>query len=129
MTEQEYLEDTIKYYSKNPKKLRCETNGVCQYGSDKPGVVGCAIGRKMRKADRIKLDNDDPSGVGIDEVLRFAAELLPAWMRKMSRRFLCDLQALHDSYRFWGDVGLSDEGYDYVKSTFKEYDLKFLKNI
>jgi hypothetical protein len=129
MTEQEYLEDTIKYYSKNPKKLRCEVNGVCQYGSDEPGVVGCAIGRKLRKADRERLDNGDPNGIGIDSVLKHYPKLLPAWMRKMSENFLCNLQRLHDKGRLWDDVGLSDEGYDYVKSIFSKYDLTFLKNI
>lgn len=136
MTEQEYLEETIRYYSKNPAKLRCMANdGTCQYGSIEPGVVGCAIGRKLRKADRESLDAGDPNGVGIDTVLRFLKDgvipksTLPAWMRKMTPGFLCDLQTLHDRNEFWKSDGLSRSGFDHVKSTFSKYDLTFLNKI
>ena len=135
MTEQEYLEDTIRYYSKDPDKLRCVTEGVCHYNSAEPGVVGCAIGRKMKKADRGRLDAVDPNGVGIETVIKYIQDeeipksILPAWMRKMKLVFLCDLQRLHDKSEFWDSDGLSRVGFDHVKFKFSNYDLTFLKNI
>ena len=131
MTEQEYLEDTIKYYSKNPKKLRCEYSGTCTYSSGEKGVVGCAIGRKLTKKNREYFDRQYMNGIAIEDILDVDSDkkLLPVWMRNMSGTFLINLQGLHDSERYWDDrLGLSCYGKGYVKSKFSHLKLEFLEN-
>ena len=130
MTEQEYLEDTVKYYSKNPKKLRCQYDGACTYSSGEKGVVGCAIGRKLTKKNREYLDREYIDGITIGDILYLGIhkKLLPVWMRNMKDTFLKGLQSLHDSEQYWDDKGLSKSGKQYVKSRFSRLNLEFLEN-
>ena len=130
MTEQEYLEDTVKYYSKNPKKLRCQYDGACTYSSGEKGVVGCAIGRKLTKKNREYLDREYIDGITIEDILYLGLhkKLLPVWMRNMRGNFLISLQGLHDLERNWDDKGISNHGKHYVKSEFNHLKLEFLEN-
>ena len=130
MTEQEYLEDTVKYYSKNPNKLRCQYNGYCTYSSGEKGVVGCAIGRKLTKKNREYFDREYMDGITIGDILNLDIhkKLLPVWMRNMKDTFLKGLQVLHDTEEYWDDKGLSKSGKQHVKSRFSHLNLKFLEN-
>ena len=130
MTEQEYLEDTVKYYSKDPNKLRCEYVGSCTYSSGEKGVVGCAIGRKLTKKNREYFDRQYMNGIAIEDILNLDSDkkLLPVWMRNMKDTFLIGLQTLHDAEDCWDDKGLSKSGKQYVKSRFSHLNLEFLEN-
>ena len=130
MTEQEYLEETVKYYSKDPYKLRCQYEGSCKYSSGKKGVVGCAIGRKLTKKNREYFDRQYMNGIAIEDILNLDSDkkLLPVWMRNMKGTFLIGIQTLHDAEQYWDDKGLSKPGKQYVKWKFSHLNLEFLEN-
>lgn len=117
MTKQEFLQNTVDYYSKDPLNRRCVLNNCCYYDpvkAEKPKSNGCAIGRYLKKVNRAKFQNqmDDLSHSGIYNVYKTpdALKLLPKWMRDMEINFLQVVQNLHDDGSYWTDTGLSQEG-------------------
>lgn len=108
----QFLDDTIKYYSENVKR-RCKSEKGCFYdaatiGKDKVSA-GCAIGRWMTDAQKKKADKGGQCPV--DEL---PSDLVPKSLRKYHMEFLVSVQLLHDNDNNWHMSGLSDEGHSNV---------------
>lgn len=111
----ELLEETVKYYSKNPQERRCISNGNYSYSAitaKKSKSAGCAIGRKLKPGLSVFIDEkylNLPSGVA--EVF----EELPKNLQSLGKSFLTELQKLHDINHNWEDNGISGLGQSEVE--------------
>lgn len=110
------INDTIQYYSKDPKR-RSVYRGICLY-MHPSGKGGCAIGRLLQVPLRRKLDricyNTGNGGCNNMEI----QELLPKSLTVLGSKFLKDLQNLHDTEQCWNkDIpfGLTEYGERVVK--------------
>lgn len=99
MTKEEFLLDTVKYYSRDTNR-RCKKDR-CYYSpnsADKEGISeGCAIGRHLSPELQRKLDSLEDSGVAYEHIF----QLLPSSLQELGQEFLADVQCFHDADRFW----------------------------
>lgn len=111
MTREEFLLDTIKYYSEDTSR-RCVSEGRCTYSPKalNKNSKGCAIGRWLDKELQLKLDTFEESSVQSGKVF----DKLPKWMQGMGIYFLQHVQDLHDNGNNWNESGLSQLGKDAV---------------
>jgi len=117
------LEDTITYYSEDPKR-RCKQGKACFYSgkSVKVDTKGCAIGRLLPKEVSKFLDDTGFGGWENNEIYSIIYSLedtkdietmksIPAWFKSLdSGNFFEGLQRLHDEDLFWDENGLSLDG-------------------
>lgn len=124
MTKEEFLLDTIKYYSEDTLR-RCVENGMCTYSGKtlNKNSDGCAIGRWLNEEVRLELDALDNIPVHDDLVYN----KLPEWMRNFGKDFLENVQCLHDYDGHWNESGLSQLGNDRVNAMIKDYTLNIPK--
>lgn len=122
MTREQFLLDTIKYYSKDTSR-RCVSEGKCTYSPKtlNKNSEGCAIGRWLDEDLKLELDVNADS-VQCDEVF----QRLPDWMKSLGKSFLNSVQVLHDEDDNW-DSGLSKEGEYKVNLIIDTYDLNIPK--
>lgn len=106
MNHLEFLEDTIQYYSVDPKGRRAvNERGVCKYrifDKDDNVTAKCAIGRYI--PDRKY--NSGVEGLLISE-LQFN-KTLSAKIRPLNTEFLIAVQRLHDGLDYGRDAGFWD---------------------
>jgi len=101
------LENTLAYYSKNPKLRRSiSKEGGCSYFPESSTSDGCAIGRLIGKDLGRRLDNKDSGFVASAAVF----DALPKRVCDFGQEFLSALQALHDDNSYWTEEGLSKRG-------------------
>ena len=118
------LEDTITYYSEDPKR-RCKQGKACFYSgkSVKADTEGCAIGRLLPKEVSEFLDETGYGGWEDEENAYFmlssseynkhkeTMKSLPAWFKSLDTgNFFQRLQNLHDEDLFWDKNGLNLAG-------------------
>lgn len=84
MTREQFLLDTIKYYSENPS-FRCVTNSECAYSPKTLGKDGdgCAIGRWLDEKLKLELDRCEDASVHSENVY----QRLPEWMKSLGKSF------------------------------------------
>ena len=112
-TEQlQLLEETIEYYSKNPRAIE---NSHCCYKTS--NGHRCAIGRLLDDETLIIIRNT--GSVSANDIW----DKLPQEIRDFGINFLADLQALHDNPYNWESSGLSGEGKGFVN------DIKLRNNL
>lgn len=128
MTKEEFLLDTLEYYSGHLER-RCEADGVCKYSPkavNKQGKTeGCAIGRHLSEEGKLAFDNLPLNGITHirqDYPVTFA-KYAPLWMQEMDTFYLSAIQALHDSDDNWTDKGLSYYGKREVKTIIENFSL------
>ena len=102
---EEFLMDTVNYYSANPAERRCiNEDGSCCYapvGDSKS--EGCAIGRHLPRALAKKLDANY-----MGTVWRINTwNMLPRELQSLGQEFLRDIQNLHDNALSWYDQNLA----------------------
>ncbi len=118
MTKEEFLKDTIEFFTLDNRGFDPDTNN-CNYHC----IDGnkCAIGRYMtvEMADKSDYQNWD-----IDDIIQ--EKLLPKNVIDLGNNFLHDIQSLHDTESNWNDEGLSEEGKRNVDGII--YDFKLDKN-
>ncbi len=105
------LEETVKFYSKDPKKRRSVSpSGLCKYNGE--NNTHCAVGRCLTKKWHTVDDLDtgfSTAVTGIDK--RFSLEkMLQKKYRGLPINFWTELQRLHDVSENWNKKGLSDVG-------------------
>lgn len=127
MTKQQFLQDTVDYYSLNPLERR---NAIttedkygtirveCKYTPIKQTSEGCAIGRHVKlktakKMDELNLPINNPR----------IFKLLPIKLRALGDGFLTRVQMLHDTDHYWSSTGLTDSGVDFLKQIIHLYKL------
>lgn len=138
MTKEEFLLDMLNHYSTNPRGISKIIGEGCSYRA------GCAIGRHLVGTDDEKIAWDElEGGSGYDDIIHALSEnhteitdIRPDWLKKFSKYFLCDVQALHDSDSNWksnnkGGNNLTEKGiltlqilisaYNINREMFKEY--------
>lgn len=126
MTREEFLLDTLEYYSQDPSR-RCfhtETR-ICYYSpvnADNPNSEGCAIGRWLSPDLQLKLDDETYPGVDIDDVF----EQLPDNLQQLGQSFLASVQFLHDS-NSWREGGVINYNIERLKKIIQEYELNYEK--
>ena len=135
MTPEEFLKDTIDYYSTDINR-RCVSSkgGSCVYSPKNAGKVGvsegCAIGRHLTDETKELFDKYKGENIGCPDILDIfkSDEMrhhLPIWMQKMDKYFLNRVQSLHDRTSSWdGKNGLSTTGKMRVNSIIENYKLK-----
>lgn len=120
MTREQFLLDTINYYSKDTS--RRSTNGnYCTYSpvnSNSKGD-GCAIGRWL--SPKLKLKLDSIGNPAVHNQIIFCK--LPDWMQEFGVKFLDSVQSLHDTSHCWDNSGLSIQGKKEVNNIIKTYKL------
>lgn len=123
MTREQFLLDTIKYYSENPS-FRCVTIAQCAYSPKTLGKDGdgCAIGRWLNEDLKLELDTLENTSVLSESVF----QRLPEWMQSLGKSFLNSVQELHDADDNW-DNGLSDMGKTKVNLIIETYNLNIPK--
>lgn len=124
MTREEFLLDTIQYYSEDVSR-RCVQGNKCTYSGktlDK-NSDGCAIGRWL--PEEVKLDVDAIGDVPVTKEVVF--EKLPDWMKEFGKSFLLDIQDLHDYNNLWNSSGLNDQGKSKVNYIITNYELNISK--
>lgn len=126
MTQEQFLLDTVEYYSTDTNR-RCvsSNNGGCKYSpvnAHKEGISeGCAIGRHLSPELQLKLDNRvGGTSVAYDGIF----EQLPEWMKELTQDFLRKIQSLHDSDEYWNEKGLSLNGKEKLKEIIIRFSLK-----
>lgn len=130
MTQEEYLLDTLEYYSVDPINRRCISESIeigCRYSPvtiKKEGLSeGCGIGRKLSPEAALEWDK-----LGTTTIYRIFLRpemkvLAPEWMQEMDVDFLSDIQRLHDVSYNWCDKGLSNYGKASLVSIIISYEL------
>lgn len=105
MTELEFLEDTIKYYSEDTSRRATkiiDNHPFCVYRSEDGRK--CAIGRWILDEDYSRsLEENNASTLK-------SREVLPEWLSKFDGEFLDEVQALHDGNQYWDYDGLTRQG-------------------
>lgn len=130
MTRQEFLLDTVKYYSEDTNR-RCvmHVDGLpyCYYSPKYAQKVdiseGCGIGRKLSPEAQEAYDS---KGGPIGQLFcsNSHKRMAPQWMQEMSVDFLIRLQSFHDSDPYWNkNEGLSEEGKLSLNYILYEYGL------
>jgi hypothetical protein len=99
-----FFEETIKFYSQDTSRRAMDSMGTCVYIDPRTGNK-CAIGRW--------LDNTTSSLSILDnhsvDMLYNANELSPK-LHELGRKFLVEIQELHDIESHWDENGLSVYG-------------------
>ena len=98
-----FINDTVAYYSADPKSRRSISAWGCSYSSKNGTSAGCAIGRHLDKDLCITLDRYTSPGVSNPKVFN----KLPPELRELTMGLLVDMQSLHDIGSYWvgGEVG------------------------
>lgn len=124
MTREEFLLDTIKYYSEDTSR-RCATESRCTYSPKtlNKNSEGCAIGRWLD--EELQLELDALGAVPVQNKKVF--DKLPKWMQSMETYFLQHIQDLHDTGYCWSESGLSQFGKDKVNEMIEHYTLNIPK--
>lgn len=140
MTQEEFLIDTLEYYSVDPTR-RCATiDGKCYY-SPKNTITtgdGCAIGRHLPDMLKESLDvasHGNPITVyslftNVDHS-HFLKDV-PDILKSLDVEFLFRIQVLHDYNSNWHTEGLTNTGKEELRRTIIEFNLdenKFQKYI
>lgn len=126
MTREEFLLDTLEYYSQDPSR-RCfhtETR-ICYYSpvnADNPNSEGCAIGRWLSPDLQLKLDNESYPGINTDDVF----EQLPDNLQQLGQSFLSSVQSLHDG-NSWCQGGVINSNIYNLKRIIQNYELDYKK--
>jgi len=129
MTQLEFLNDTIAYYSVDPVNRRCtDKEGNCKYSPKTVNKVGlsegCAIGRKLPPNVQVLLDSSSYGSIDCikrDDPVKY--DKLPEWMKEFPILFLEAVQRLHDNAAFWTDTGLSESGIAKVNEIKQRFNL------
>lgn len=117
----EILEDTVKYYSEDVSR-RCVDDGECRYSPESLNIQdiseGCAVGRLLPRDLCNKLDDLDPSlsAGSFFNTEKYPNLGIPQDILDLGKRFLVDLQSLHDTDSNWDINGLSERGNRFVNS-------------
>lgn len=124
MTREQFLLDTIKYYSEDTSR-RCVSEGKCTYSPEtlNKNSEGCAIGRWLDEELQLELDALGIVPVQNEKVF----DKLPKWMQGMGIYFLQHVQDLHDSSIYWDESGLSQLGKNKVNEMIEHYTLNIPK--
>lgn len=120
MTREEFLLDTIKYYSEDTSR-RCVSEDKCTYSPKTLNINsdGCAIGRWLDEELKLELDALGTVPVQNEKVF----DKLPKWMQDMEKYFLHRVQDLHDMDNYWNESGLSQLGKEKVNEIIEHYNL------
>lgn len=115
----EILNDTVRYYSENPKERRCVSNLQCRYSGETLGknTEGCGIGRLLTLEQRNYLDDKYPEGESVANIF----EELPKGVQRLGVDFLSDLQQLHDRQNCWDEFSITRQGVEAVEKIKKIY--------
>ena len=122
LTKLEILEETLAFYTADPKRRSMDADSNCAYN----GADGkhCAVGRcLMTKYHKLgnKLQKNDWGVVALYENYQFGSidPMLSPRYRGHEFDFWTDLQELHDTSYFWDENGITKSGEKWF-NTIKE---------
>lgn len=125
MTQEEFLLDTLEYYSLDTSRRCTNKDGRCYY-SPKNAVTtgnGCAIGRHLPDALKEALDAaSDGDGITVEALFTdgdypHLHQGVPDLLKNLPVDFLYKVQRFHDGNQNWNSSGLTDDGKRWVKAT------------
>jgi len=120
MTKEEILDETVAFYSEDPKRRALKEDGKCAYST--PDGRHCAVGRCLKpsllKQGTELLGNGDgvyrlvqkQNNIPIGELVTGIDNLLDDRYHGHSIAFWGDLQNIHDYKYYWCDSGLTERG-------------------
>lgn len=127
------LDETIKYYGKNPFEHRALKNDTCYYyikkSKDSPKRK-CAVGRCLKHPKKFQkmVDKKFDSLISFDVIVRNL--LVPEFKEEyqgIPNEFWSSLQYLHDQNYFWNTLpsgkGLSVHGRTYAQKIRDKFNL------
>lgn len=121
MTKEEFLEDTIQYFS-DPNKRCVSDFGNCFYSPQDSDQTGCAIGRFMTPENAQLADNlGGADGLNYKTMYSIYRSLIPEFMLEWNLDFLDNVQRLHDNSEYWNKTGLSEQGKKYLQEIKKRF--------
>lgn len=100
----EFLNDTVNYYSEDVTRRAVDCYEICVY-FDETTKNKCAIGRFIDE-NILKSKIQLFGSVARNEIF----ELLPKNIQELEKRFLMEMQFLHDNSDNWNENGLSEQG-------------------
>lgn len=113
----QFLRDTVKFYNSKNRATK-PSSTACIY-SPTPDSPGCAIGRHVSN----KLICREWDTVGSLVSLGEMADSGLGGLLVLGKRFLRDVQSLHDDFACWGESGLSERGEINVRGMCLNYGL------
>lgn len=140
MTQEEFLLDTLEYYTTDTSRRCVNTEGKCYYSPKNASTTGngCAIGRHVPDQLKENMDmasNDKPVTVHslfTDGQFSHLFDEFPAELKALGEPFLFRIQSLHDDPDDWSKAGLTDEGKISLHNIIVAFDMdenKFAKYI
>ena len=110
LTHLEFLNDTVSFYSADPKGRRAlNQDGECVYLAEDGRK--CAIGRYIKEDEKEAFNNLGT----LAGLLSEHPNCLKPSIANLSQNFLARIQNLHDGDRNWDEFGLTEFG----KATFE----------
>ena len=111
---EEILNETVEYYSGNPKARRSSDNGVCSFNG--PYGEHCAVGRCFLPEFQMLGDKLIGNRSNLITFMKLNGvesidEFLQPQYRGKNYRFWTNLQYLHDTKENWNKNGLTEQGY------------------
>ena len=106
-----FFNETVEFYSKDPKNLRAFKNNRCVYCPTETSP-GCAIGRHVEDKEFLA-QNEGTSVHGLFDVLPDRD------LKELGRNFLQRVQRIHDAHEYWDETGLTELGKKGVREVIK----------
>lgn len=133
MNKEEFLLDTLQYYTVAPnerRSVKLTEGGLqdgCYYEPLLKTSTGCAIGRHLTPEAQKQFDKIG-SITSVYDALEEQTpgrikELLPTWMLELGIGYLQQIQFLHDDSKSWYKTGLTLRGKTEVGRLVDEYEL------
>src|SRR5690242_8845671 len=122
------LQDVITEFSESPRTRRSVNNeSSCLYNPpvNKSKSKGCAIGMYLSSEVAKELDLSTEQGIYWIMSNKKLKTLLPDWMQKMNKRYLADIQSLHDGSEFRNTNNISKAGKECIRAICDKYKLPF----
>ncbi len=115
MTKHEIIDETVEFYSNNPRSLD-EEKEHCLYKG--PNNTECAFARMVRDEDKVNLKEGWTAKALLNGL---SIDIIKDEYKGYEFDFYNDIQALHDTKRYWKSGGLTDYGKEKVVELKREY--------
>jgi hypothetical protein len=128
MTKEEIIRETVEYYKDASKRGYDEVKEACMYlteGGNMCAVGRCLIPGSMMEVKRpfiplkmVEMEGCQASVMNIENL----EEILKPEYRGHSIKFWIRLQNLHDSYEFYTDGTMNEQGLEHAKYLWREWE-------
>jgi hypothetical protein len=109
--------EILKYYQDNPKRRSLSGINECLYFNEELQTC-CAIGQMIPNEMSTVFTKSDSNEAGIRALKkRVTDQNFLKWVDE-NESLLIRLQTLHDTFNMWDEIGMTEKGYEYLKTVF-----------